>query len=122
MTSVVRTSHLQTMFDCLYFSDYTSVFKRVLLGMHQEIVAALRGDNPRSIQYIPEGQPAVNANDEITDRWNKPFFFHVISSNAVEIISAGPARELFTDDDIRDVPPHATVEPSLSMASETPID
>ena len=106
----------------LLLSGYASVFRRVPLGMHQEIVAALRGDNSRSIQYIPEGHPAVNANNEITDRWNKPFFFHVISSNAVEIISAGPDRVVFTDDDIRDVPPHATVEPSLSMASETPID
>ena len=58
----------------LLFSDYASVFKRVPLGMHQEIVAALRGDNPRSIKYIPDGHPAVNANNEITDRWNKPFF------------------------------------------------
>ena len=47
-------------------------------------------------------------------------FFHVISSNAVEIISAGPDRELFTDDDIRDVPPHATVEPNLSMTLDVP--
>ena len=99
----------------LLFADYASVFKRVPLGMHQEIVAALQGDNPRSISYIPEGHPAVNAEKEIVDRWDRPFFFHVISRNAVEIISAGPDRELFTADDIRDTPPHASVEPGLSM-------
>ena len=99
----------------MLFADYASVFKRVPLGMHQEIVAALRGDNPRSIAYIPDGHPAVSSDDEIVDRWGKPFFFHVISRNAIEIISAGPDGELFTGDDIRDVPPHASVEPDLSM-------
>jgi hypothetical protein len=99
----------------LLFSDYSSVFKRVPLGMHTEIVAALKGDNPRSISYIPDGHPAVNARGEIEDRWDRAYFFHVISRNAVEIISAGPDGELFTGDDIRDVPPHASVEPELTM-------
>lgn len=99
----------------LLFADYSSVFKRVPLGMHEEIVAAFRGDNPRAINYIPEGHPAVNADNKIVDRWDTPFFFHIISRNAVEIISAGPDRELFTGDDIRHVPPHASVEPGLTV-------
>ena len=57
----------------------------------------------------------MSLDNEILDRWGKPFFFHVISKNAVEIISAGPDGELFTSDDIRDLPPHASVEPGLSM-------
>ena len=99
----------------LLFSDYSSVFKRVPLGMHTEIVAAFQGDNPRNIRYIPEGHPAVNSENQTVDRWDRPFFFHVISKNAVEIISAGPDGELFTKDDIRDTPPHASVEPDAGL-------
>jgi len=99
----------------LLFSDYTSVFKRVPLGMHTEIVAAFQGDNPRNIRYIPEGHPAVNDKSQIVDRWDRPFFFHVISKNAVEIISAGRDGELFTADDIRNMPPHASVEPDAGL-------
>ena len=99
----------------LLFSDYTSVFKRVPLGMHTEIVAAFQGDNPRNIRYIPKGHPAVNTDGQIVDRWDRPFFFHVISKSAVEIISAGPDGELFTADDIRNMPPHASVEPDAGL-------
>lgn len=110
-----KTSEDDVRLLALLFSDYASVFKRVPLGMHTEIVAAFQGDNPRNIRYIPEGHPAVNANNQIVDRWNKPFFFHVISKHAVEIISAGPDGELFTADDIRNVPPHASVEPDAGL-------
>ncbi|MFT5189734.1 MAG: hypothetical protein ACI9DF_000839 [Verrucomicrobiales bacterium] len=105
----------------MLFADYASVFKRMPLGIHQEIVAALNGDNPRSIAYIPEGHPAVSVDNEIIDRWGKPFFFHVISKSAVEIISAGPEGAFFTDDDIRDAPPNAAVEP-VSLSSVLVID
>lgn len=97
----------------MLFSDYRSVFKRMPLGMHQEMVATLQGDNKRGIEFIPKGHPAVSASNEIADRWGRPYFFHVISSSAVEIISAGPDNTLFTDDDIRNVPAHASVEPDL---------
>ena len=100
------------------FADYASVFKRVPLGMHQEIVDSLQGKNPRAIRYIPEGHPAVSASSEIVDRWGKPFFFHVISKDAMEIISAGPDGLLFTEDDVRNAPPQASVEPDLAMLLE----
>ena len=99
----------------MLFADYASVFRRVPLGTHREMVAALRGENPRNVRYIPDGHPAVNAQGEIVDRWKRPFFFHVISRDAVEIISAGPDGEFFSDDDIRYMPPNARVEPELVM-------
>ncbi len=100
------------------FHDYASVLKGMPFGMHEEIVSALQGDNPRAIAFIPPGHPAVNADGKIIDRWGAPYFFHVISSRAVEIISAGPDGQLFTQDDIRDVPPHASVEPLALAPSE----
>lgn len=100
------------------FHDYASVLKGMPFGMHEEIVSALQGDNPRAIAFIPPGHPAVNADGKIIDRWGEPYFFHVISSRAVEIISAGPDGQLFTQDDIRDVPPHASVEPLALAPSE----
>ena len=95
----------------MLFSDYQSVFQRMPLGTHQEIVAALRGQNPRGISYIPDGHPAVNGEGKIEDRWGQAYFFHVISRSAMEIISAGPDGLLFSGDDVRYVPPGAAVEP-----------
>ena len=99
----------------MLFADYASVFKQVPLGMHTEIVSAFRGDNPRKIQYIPEGHPAVDSAGQIVDRWDEPYFFHVISKDAVEIISSGADRLLFTEDDIRYRPPNASVEPEIDL-------
>lgn len=102
----------------MLFDDYRSVFKRMPLGTHEEIVGALRGENPRGIAYIPEGHPAVNGDGVIADRWGRAYFFHVISRSAMEIISAGPDGELFTDDDVRFVPPGAAVEPAIEVVAE----
>ena len=69
-------------------------------GTHQEIIAALRGNNPRDFEFIPPEHPQYDAQGRITDRWGSPIFFHAISSLEVQIISAGPDRELWTDDDL----------------------
>ena len=37
---------------------------------------------------------------ELCDRWGRPFFFHQLSGTKMEIRSAGPARQLWTDDDV----------------------
>jgi len=34
------------------------------------------------------------------DRWGMPFWFHPNTAHQVEIRSAGPDRQLFTDDDL----------------------
>lgn len=70
-------------------------------GLNSEIVAKLIGNNDRKVALISPGHPAINAEGELVDRWGTPYWFHPVSRELMEIISAGPDRELFTDDDVR---------------------
>lgn len=69
-------------------------------GTHQEIVAALRGNNARQLEFIPPSHERYDSEGRITDRWNTPFFFHARSSLDLQIVSAGADREFWTDDDL----------------------
>lgn len=64
------------------------------------IVNALTGNNPQRMAFIPREHPAINAQGEMVDRWQKPLFFHIIGSDAVEIRSAGPDGEMYSPDDL----------------------
>jgi len=51
-----------------------------------------------------KGGNPVGTNREISelcDRWGTPFFFHQESAYAMGIRSAGPDREMYTEDDVR---------------------
>jgi hypothetical protein len=70
------------------------------VGDNAAITAALTGKNPLNFQFIPRDHPAINARGELCDRWGTPFFFHALSGTRMELRSAGPDRQMYTDDDL----------------------
>lgn len=66
---------------------------------------ALAGANPGQLTIFPIDHPRVSPDGELLDAWGRPFHFHVIDRNYLEVRSAGPDGELFTDDDITAPPP-----------------
>lgn len=69
-------------------------------GLNEEIVDALRGRNSKRLALLPHDLPAISITGELLDRWGTAYFFHSVSSSNLEIISAGPDRELGTPDDL----------------------
>lgn len=69
-------------------------------GLNVEVVNALLGKNYQKVAYLSDSHPKINSQGELVDKWSTPYYFHFISSKHVEIRSAGPDRELFTDDDV----------------------
>lgn len=67
---------------------------------NRQIVNALAGNNPKGLAILPRDHPAINAEGELVDRWQTPFFFHIISRENVEVRSAGEDREMYTADDL----------------------
>lgn len=69
-------------------------------GENGAIVDRLRGKNRMGVRFLPESSEWVNDKGELIDRWGTPYHFHSISPTEMEIVSAGPDGELWTDDDI----------------------
>lgn len=72
------------------------------LGENQEITAALLGKNPYRTRFLSPDSPWINEQNELTDRWNTPLYFHAIGAKQVGIRSAGPDRKMWTSDDLID--------------------
>lgn len=70
-------------------------------GTHKEIMRVLRGNNAWGLPFIPDAHPRFDSQGRLIDDWGQPFFFHAESSQHLEILSAGPDKELWTDDDIK---------------------
>lgn len=70
------------------------------IGENDEITAALLGTNAKSLGYLSENSTYIDSGGRLTDRWGNPYFFHAISGEKMEIISAGPDLRLYTADDI----------------------
>ncbi|MEM9480093.1 MAG: type II secretion system protein GspG [Verrucomicrobiota bacterium] len=81
---------------------YRMVFKQnPVAGDNQMVISALTGNNPENIIVFPPDHPSINANGELLDRWETPYFFHALSSQTdLEIFSAGPDKKFGTHDDI----------------------
>ncbi|HEX7654664.1 MAG TPA: hypothetical protein VF607_14240 [Verrucomicrobiae bacterium] len=80
--------------------NYCATFGENPVGNNAEITAALRGNNPRQVQFIPpDSGLQVNALGELVDGYGTPFFFHQLSGTVMEIRSAGQDRKLWTFDD-----------------------
>jgi hypothetical protein len=69
------------------------------VGENSEITAALTGRNKLGFAFIPKDSPAINSKGELCDRWGKPYFFHQISGERMEIRSGGPDQKMWTSDD-----------------------
>lgn len=74
-------------------------------------VNALSGRNPARLAFLPRDHSAIDAQGQLLDRWGKPYFFHLLSRDALEIRSSGPDREIYTPDDVVIQSPQAR-EPS----------
>lgn len=70
---------------------------------NEEITAKLRGENSKRFSVLPPDNAAnvLNARGELLDRWGTPYFLHPVSSELIEIRSAGPDRKLWTKDDVQ---------------------
>lgn len=68
-------------------------------GENSEITKQLTGGNPMKIVFVDSASEALVGN-ELVDTWGSPYFFHAESSQKMEVISAGPDLEMWTDDDI----------------------
>jgi hypothetical protein len=88
------------------FGDYLNFVKernRKPFGYHEELIALLVGENPLRVAPIPPGHPRIDPEGRLTDRWGTPFDIHPLASTAIEIRSAGPDREMHTEDDLHNL-------------------
>lgn len=89
---------LQAVEQLLYF--YRQGLGENPVGQNEDIVAAMLGGNPKRAAYLPVDSPAIK-DGKLLDPWGTPYWFHPVSRDRMEILSAGPDRELFTSDDLR---------------------
>jgi len=88
---------LQTLDQLLYL--YRQAFGGNPEGGNEDLVDAFLGGNPGRAAFLPPDSPAL-VDGKLVDRWGTPYWFHALSGSEMEIRSAGPDRELFTDDDL----------------------
>lgn len=84
-------------------TGYFSIIKdhsKYPIGGNADLAAALRGENAGQQAFLPADHPAFDATEQLVDRWGTPLFVHPVAGRELELRSAGPDREMFTDDDI----------------------
>lgn len=84
----------------LLLSEFRKHWNGNPVGENVEIAAALLGQNPKSLAYLPASGPFLDSSGRLIDRWGTPYFFHALSGDRMEIRSAGPDHEFHTDDDL----------------------
>ncbi|MFC4991347.1 hypothetical protein [Rubritalea tangerina] len=70
-------------------------------GFNDEITSQLMGKNQLGLATLAPPANALSANGELLDRWGTPYRFHALSKKQMEVISAGPDKRFFTQDDTR---------------------
>jgi hypothetical protein len=79
---------------------YRFAYKENPVGVENfEITEQLLGKNPKKIVFIALDSEALRGN-ELIDQWGTPYFFHAQSGQQMDIRSAGPDKEFWTDDDV----------------------
>lgn len=78
--------------------DYRTAFHENPIGNNAEITRKLLGKNSRGMRYLST-ETHINDKGQLTDRWDRPVFFHQISRTMMEIRSAGPDHMMWTGDD-----------------------
>jgi len=89
----------------LVISQYSRHLDGNPVGTNAEISAALRGDNPKGIALLPAKGTFLDSSGRLVDRWGTPYFFHAVARQQMDIVSAGPDREFWTNDDVTTGPP-----------------
>lgn len=95
------------------FDHFRELCGGMPVGTNAEIVNALTGNNPQRMALIARDHPAIDPAGELTDRWGTPFFFHNVARDLIGIRSAGPDREMYTDDDLLIESPRLRAERDL---------
>ncbi|MGH7971893.1 MAG: hypothetical protein ACREIC_24530, partial [Limisphaerales bacterium] len=80
--------------------QYGSMFAGNPVGTNEEITQALRGENPKHINFLTSDGNRLDSQGELVDTWGTPYFFHQLSGHEMEIRSAGPDRKMYTSDDL----------------------
>ena len=100
------------------FTEYRIRFRSFPVGEdNASFVNALTGRNPSRLAFLPKNHAAIDAQGQLLDRWGKPFFFHLLGRDALEIRSAGPDQELYTADDLVKASPKAK-EATLALKAD----
>ena len=81
-------------------SDYRQQFAELPVGNNAEITRALMGRNPKGVKFLIPGELPTDAEGQLVDHWQTPYFFHQLSGTRMEIHSAGPDRQMHTPDDV----------------------
>lgn len=71
------------------------------MGANEEFAAALMGKNAAKEVFLKAPHACLNAKGQLVDRWGSPLFFHVRDRDRIDIRSAGPDREMWTEDDLQ---------------------
>lgn len=64
-----------------------------------ELSSTLRGEKRIALKALPEDHSIFNNDGLIVDRWDTPLFFHLEATDKLSIYSAGPDKEMGTEDD-----------------------
>lgn len=80
--------------------SYRRSLGSVPMGMNDQVVAALQGENLRGLVVFPSQHAALSPKGELLDRWGTPYWFHAQSSTQMTVISAGPDKQFGTSDDV----------------------
>lgn len=80
--------------------DYRTLYHENPVGTNAEIMQAVMGGNPKQARLGPPEGQTLSSGGELMDRWGTPYFFHQLSSELMEIRSAGPDKTLWTSDDV----------------------
>lgn len=68
-------------------------------GTNAEITKALDGGNAKGVRFLDAEDLRLNDAGELLDPWGTPYFFHQLSAHEMELRSAGPDQQMWTDDD-----------------------
>lgn len=92
--------------DIAIIQELLTVYRRAnggsnpIGGSHEEIIEQMCGKNAKKLAVLPPDLHCINAEAQLLDRWGTPYFFHPLSGQVMEILSAGPDRQFWTEDDI----------------------
>lgn len=107
--------------DLEILEEILSAYRRVAggnpVGENSDFAAALVGEAPQGV-FLSRGSPALR-DGALVDRWGTPYWFHPNTALQVEIRSAGPDLQLFTDDDLVINPSPEGYGASLEVTDES---
>ncbi|MGB6219937.1 hypothetical protein [Haloferula sp.] len=70
------------------------------IGNNLDITQQLTTSGNGQARPLAKNHPSINGDGELVDRWGTPYFFHAISSQEMEIRSAGADMRMYTGDDL----------------------